>query len=154
MMKFRMIRSGIFLLLLAALAGCSRQPRVSQEIHVFPATVEGGYHLGRTFQVPAEGWPPVARNLGLKAEARGSYEGPAPMTVVLYQMGTETSAFELLQKFPKPAPVEANQKTGKGEGIRRLMFHKGRYFVVVETNGDDLAPLKPFTEALEKALPK
>ncbi len=154
MIKFRMMRSTISLLLLVALAGCSRKPGVNQEITAFPATVEGGYRLGRTFQVPLDGAPPLARSLGLKAEARGAYEGPAAMTVVLYEMGNETSAFELMQKFPKPQPVEPNPKTGKGDDLRRMIFHKGRYFVVVETNSDDPSRLKPFTGALEKALPK
>lgn len=153
MMKFHTMRSRIGLLVLVALAGCSRGPRVEKEIRIFPATVEGGYRLGRVFQVPMEGAPPLARQLGLKAEARGAYEGPSPMTVVLYEMANSTAAFELLQKFPKPAPAEAKPKAGKGDDVRRMLFQRGRYFVVVETNGDDTTQLKPFTTALEKALP-
>lgn len=153
MMKFHTMRSRIGLLALLALAGCSHKPRVEREIRIFPATVEGGYRLGRVFQVPMEGAPPLARQLGLQAAARAAYEGPAPMTVVLYEMANDTAAFELLQKFPKPAPAEAKPKTGKADDLRRMLFQKRRYFVVVETNGEDTAPLKPFTAALEKALP-
>ncbi|MCX6623214.1 MAG: hypothetical protein NTY38_19550 [Acidobacteria bacterium] len=142
----------ISLLVLVALAGCSRKPGVKKEITAFPAAVAGGFRLGRTFQVPLDGAPPLARKLGLKAEARALYEGSTAMTVVVYEMNTQTAAFELMQKWPKPKPVEPDPKTGKGDEMRRLYFQKGVYFVVVETNSDDASPLKPFTAALEKAL--
>lgn len=142
----------ISLLLLLALAGCSPKPAVTKEVKAFPATVEGGYRLGRTFQVPLDGAPPLAKNLGLAAEARASYDGPSPMTVVIYEMKAQASAFELMQKWPKPQPVEKDPKTGKGDEIRRLYFQKGVYFVVTETNGEDATRLRPFTDALEKAI--
>jgi hypothetical protein len=151
MMKFPEMTLRISLLLLLALAGCSRKPGVNKEINAFPATVDGGFHLERTFQVPLDGAPPLARKLGLKAEARGLYEGPSPMTVVIYEMSTDAAALELTQKWPKPKAVDADPKTGKGDELRRIYFHKGACFVVVETNSDDPRPLKPFTKAFEKA---
>jgi hypothetical protein len=142
----------ICVLALLALVGCGRKTEMGVEVKAFPAQVEGGYKLTRTFQVPAAGAPKLARNLGLRGEARGLYEGPRQFTVVIYQMGSDTTAFELMQKWPKPRPADADPKTGKGDELRRLYFHKGIYFVVVETTAEDPKPIQTFTAALQRVL--
>jgi hypothetical protein len=82
--------------------------------------------------------PEVIRSAGFKSAHRASYQGPAPMTVTIYEMNTGPSAFEMAQKW-RPAP-----------GL--LYFHSGSRFVTIEAPGLDNAQLNEVAKALEAHL--
>lgn len=78
--------------------------------------------------------------MGLVQATRGRYEGPQALSVTFYEMRAAASAFELMQRW-RPS-----------EG--RLASYKGRWFVVIEAKGADLATLSRVAEGLDDALEK
>jgi len=67
---------------------------------------------------------------------RGTYQGGGEVTVTVYEMGSQASAFELLQKW-------------RADGSS-MYFHRDRYFVVVESTALDNTALRAFTKRLER----
>jgi hypothetical protein len=93
--------------------------------------------LKRTEALPAEESPAVVRSLGLRQGIKAVYEGNGSITVRLFQMNAEASAFELIQKW--------RQQDG-------LALYKGRYFFAAEAKGPDQATVSSFLRAFQQEL--
>jgi hypothetical protein len=117
-------------------SACSRAPETLTA--VLPVEVQRAWKLKQTEPLPAEEAPPLIRGLGLKRAAKGIYTGNGQITVSLYEMNVEASAFELIQKWP--------QQDG-------LAMYKGSYFIVTSAQGADRATLSAFLQAFRESLP-
>ncbi|MBI1895543.1 MAG: hypothetical protein HYZ57_12865 [Acidobacteria bacterium] len=128
-----MTRRLIFCVFYSASIACRRsEPPVSE---ILPPTVQDRWKLAGTSTIPAEQTPGVVRSLGVARAFRAVYRAEKQITVDLYEMRGETSAFELIQKWRQSeAPA----------------FHKGRYFVTA--SGDAPESLRAFLAALERAM--
>ena len=121
--------------LFTLLASCARPSKSLKEI--LPGQVQRAWILKRTEALPAEESPAVVRALGLRQAIRGVYEGNGTITVRLFEMNAETSAFELIQKW--------RQQDG-------LAMYKGPYFFAAEAKGPDQATLSSFLQAFQQQL--
>jgi hypothetical protein len=123
------------IVLLTLFAGCRRPSKSLKEI--LPGQVQRAWILKRTEALAAEESPAVVRSLGLRQAIRAIYEGNGSITVRLFEMNAETSAFELIQKW--------RQQDG-------LAMYKGRYFFVAAPKGPDQATLASFLQAFQQQL--
>ena len=114
---------------------CTRTPKSLKE--ALPVQVQRAWILKRTQPLPAEEAPALIRSLGLRQAIKGTYEGNGNITVRLFEMNVEVSAFELIQKW--------RQQDG-------LAMYKGPYFFVAQGVGTDQATLSAFLEAFQQEL--
>jgi len=105
---------------------------------VLPVEVQRAWKLKQTEPLPAEEAPPIIRGLGLKRALKALYTGNGEITVSLYEMNVEASAFELIQKWP--------QQDG-------LAMYKGPYFFITSARGPDRTALSAFLQAFRESLP-
>lgn len=120
----------------ALLCSCARTPAELKE--AVPKTV-AGYQLQKTDPLPKEETPAMIQSMGMKAAVRAHYSGPEKITVRVFEMNTEASAFEMIQKW--------NQSEG-------LASYKGRYFFAVDSQGQSQGTLATFVKGLEQSLQK
>lgn len=106
----------ILITLLCAACGGAREPQ-------FPKEVPGGWKLFGSEEYRADTADASLQNSGLKRWLRARYDGPGYPDVMLYQMGSQASAFEMVQKW----------RSEKGV----LVTHLDNIFVVYRTG---LAP--------------
>jgi hypothetical protein len=130
-----MLQRRRIIVLLTLIAACARPSKTLKEI--LPGQVQRAWILKRTEALPSEESPAVVRSLGLRQAIRAVYEGNGSITVRLFQMNTETSAFELIQKW--------RQQDG-------LALYKGSYFFVAEAKGADQATVSSFLQAFQEQL--
>jgi hypothetical protein len=114
---------------------CTRPPRSLKD--VLPGQVQRAWILKQTQALPSEEAPALIRSLGLRQAIRAVYEGNGAITVRLFEMNVEASAFELIQKW--------RQQDG-------LALYKGPYFFVAQSKGMDQATLASFLHAFQQEL--
>jgi hypothetical protein len=102
-----------------------------------PGQVQRAWILKQTETLPAEEAPAVVRSLGMRQAIKAGYEGNGHITVKVFEMNVEASAFELIQKW--------RQQDG-------LAMYKGPYFFVAEGNGPDQAAVSSFLRAFQQEL--
>src|SRR5262245_54183624 len=118
------------IIVLLTLAGCARPSKSLKDI--LPGQVQRAWILKQTQALPAQESPAVVRALGLRHAIRAVYEGNGSITIRLFEMTAEASAFELIQKW--------RQQDG-------LALYKGPYFFVAEPKGPDQATVSSFLQA-------
>lgn len=125
-----------FIFVLAALFAVSCvQSNPLKEI--LPVQVQRAWTLEETRVLPNEDVSDVIRRAGLKRALFAGYRGNGRIRVRVFDMGSDASALEVLQKWP--------QSDG-------LAFYKGKYFVLGEANDVDRATLSSFLQALQRDL--
>lgn len=120
-----------FLLISACLLACSSPSRSLEE--TIPASVNEWKRTAVSPLKESEA-PPLVGQLGLKRAISATYQGPATVTLRVYEMKVPTSAFELIQKW--------RQQDGPA-------VYSGPYFVVADSNPETAAGL---LEGLRKQL--
>jgi hypothetical protein len=78
----------------------------------------------------------LAHTLGLRRVRRARYEGSKTLEVVVYEMASQTAAFELLQRWQHDA--------------RKLAFYQDRFFYVVDSFEVSPASRQAFAKSLEQ----
>jgi hypothetical protein len=99
-----------------------------------PPELPGGFQFREQLQVPAS-------DVGEKQAESGyafRYQGAAPLTVTVFQMKSDASAFELVQKS-RPEPGT-------------LFFQAGSKYVLLSATGIDQARLNEIAKYLEERL--
>jgi hypothetical protein len=130
-----MINRRNLLTLVACTAACMRPSKALKEL--LPAQVQRAWILKKTDALPAEESPAIIRSLGLRQAIRAEYEGNGNISVRLFEMNVEASAFELIQKW--------HQQDG-------LAMYKGPYFFVAKGKGPDQATISSFLQAFQQEL--
>src|SRR5687767_4307022 len=130
-----MLQRRRIIVLLTLIAACARPSKTLKEI--LPGQVQRAWILKRTEALPSEESPAVVRALGLRQAIRAVYEGNGSITIRLFEMNAEASAFELIQKW--------RQQDG-------LAMYKGPYFFVTDSKGPDQATLSSFLQAFRQQL--
>ena len=82
-------------MMISALSACSGGGREA----AFPKEVPGGWKLFGSEEFQIDQAQADVQNRGLKRWLKARYEGPGYPDVLLYQMSTQASAFELVQKW-------------------------------------------------------
>jgi hypothetical protein len=125
------------LIVLAAVyaASCARTSSPLKDI--LPVQVQRTWTLEEAKVLPNDEAPAAIRAQGLQRAVSAVYRGNGRIRLRVFEMGGETSAFELIQKW--------RQTDG-------LAFYKGKYFVVGETNDADRATLSGFLQALQREI--
>lgn len=105
-----------------------------------PEQFDGGqWRLAES--VPDKNPPGMVKQLGMKNAVRARYQGAAgDLTVRVFRMAGQTSAFELVQKW----------RTGEGT----MHFQNDDLFVVLEKPGAEPMALNAWTKALDQELRK
>jgi hypothetical protein len=106
-------RRALIFLLLAAAACKRRDGGMPKDL--LPVQVQRTWVLRETKIQPNEDAPALIRGLGLKHWMSATYRANGEIQITVYEMTTETSAFELMQKW----------RNSEGPA-----FNKGKYFVV------------------------
>lgn len=119
---------------LLALAGCLSCGVTTPVPPPPPPELPGGFRFREQVQAGAAD----VSEKGASSAYAFRYDGPAPLTVTVYQMKTEGSAFELVQKS-RPAP-----------GV--MYFQMGPRFVWVEAQGVAQPQLNEIARTLEAHL--
>jgi hypothetical protein len=122
-----------FLFLVLAGAGC----RGSHQKDLLPMTL-GEFRRIAVENVPAEEHAPDLKKRGLKQARRAIYQRSGRFTVTVNEMGAQAVAFEMVQRW-KPES-------------RKIVFHEGPYFVVLESESNDAAGMNALAAALEGSL--
>src|SRR3954454_11174617 len=117
------------------LCACSRPSNPLKDI--LPVQVQRTWTLEETRALRAEEAPAVIRAQGLQRALLATYRGGSHIRVRLFEMGSQTSAFEMIQKW--------RQTDG-------LAIYKGPYFLVAESSDADQATLSGFVQALQHDL--
>jgi hypothetical protein len=123
------------LTLIAFTSACMRPSKTLREI--LPGQVQRAWILKKTDALPTEESPAMIRSLGLRQAIKAVYEGNGSISIRLYEMNVEASAFELIQKW--------RQQDG-------LAMYKGPYFFVAEAKGIDQGTLSSFLQAFQQEL--
>ena len=124
-----------FLVSFALATGCTRPAKSLKD--ALPGQVQRAWILKKTEVLPSEEAPAMIRSLGLRQAIRAVYEGNGSITVRMFEMNVEASAFELIQKW--------RQRDG-------LALYKGPYFFVAQGEGVDQATLSSFLQAFQQEL--
>ena len=111
--------------------GCSRSKKRIEE--ALPQQV-GTWRRGDVSKVAQQ--PEVVSNLGVEDAAQATYSGAGNVTVQVFRMRAETSAFELMQKW--------RQQDG-------IATYKGSYFFVARSEGADNVAVLAFLRDLAAA---
>ena len=130
-----MLTRQTFLIFLALATACTRPAKSLKD--ALPGQVQRAWILKQTEALPAEEAPSLIRSLGLRQAIRAVYEGNGSITVSVFEMNVDASAFELIQKW--------RQQDG-------LAMYKGSYFFVVQGKGTDQATLSAFLQAFQREL--
>lgn len=99
-----------------------------------PAELPGGFKFREMVDVPMA----EVQERGAQSASRRRYEGSASLTVTIFQMKSDASAFELVQKS-RPQPGT-------------LFFQAGSRYVLLAAPGLDQRQLNEIAKALEKEL--
>jgi hypothetical protein len=99
-----------------------------------PPELPGGFRFREQVEVAAAN----VREKGAESAYAFRYDGPASLTMTVYQMKSDGSAFELMQKS-RPRP-----------GV--MFFHTGSRFVWIEAQGVEQQRLNEVAKALEANL--
>ncbi len=119
---------GTFLML----ASCARE----KEPYQFSTTLASRWKLESQQPFPTSEAPEVIRSLAIPKAWIGKYSiGTRQITVTVYEAAADAVAFE------------ASQKWRRQDG--QMAFHRGSYFVVVESMGSDTVELNGIVTALE-----
>lgn len=112
------------------LAGCGGTGQSLEK--TVPATIDG-WSRTQIAPLPAADAPDLVRQLGLDEAVSATYTGPSAVSLKIFKMKGQTSAFELIQKW--------RQSDG-------LASYNGPYFIVAEPgSGPDTGRL---LQALQK----
>jgi len=114
---------------------CNRPARSLKDL--LPIQVQRAWLLKHTEALPSEEAPAMIRSLGLRHGIRAVYEGNGSITLRLFEMNAEASAFEMIQKW--------RQQDG-------LAMYKGPYFFIAAGQGTDQATLSSFLQAFQQEL--
>lgn len=125
----------LVLALFVSLVGCSTRENPLKD--VLPVQVQREWVLRETQTQPLDDAPAQIRALGLRRWITGAYYGNGRIRVRLFQMSVEASAFESAQKWHDTATPA---------------FHKGPYFVVVDSADADRLSLSAFVQELQNTL--
>ncbi len=121
------------MLVAAMLAGCGTRPLAE----VLPQKV-GDWTLAKSAPIPAGEVLPEVRERSPEGALRAEYRGPAPVTLMLFQMQSEASAFALMQSWRRR------------EGAQP--FYRGPLFGIAE--GAERKVLISFVREFERSLPR
>jgi len=124
-----------FLLLAVLGTACTRPARALKDM--LPGQVQRAWILKHTQALPAEEAPAMIRSLGLRQGIKAVYEGNGSITIRLFEMNAEASAFEMIQKW--------RQQDG-------LALYRGPYFFIAAGQGTDQATLSSFLQAFQQEL--
>lgn len=113
----------VFLLISACFLACSGPSRSLEES--IPATLNE-WKRTAVSPISESDTPAIVRQLGLKRAISATYQGPATVTVRIYEMNVPASAFELIQKW--------RQQDGPA-------VYSGPYFLVADSNPEAAAGL-------------
>lgn len=130
-----MNRRHIILMLASLAAACGPSGKALKD--VLPVEVQRMWVLKETRSIAAADAPELVRGLGLKQALEAVYRANGTITVRLYEMHAEASAFELMQKWRQ---------------TESLAFHKGAYLVSASSGDVDPQTLREFTQALRTVL--
>ncbi|MBM3738463.1 MAG: hypothetical protein FJW39_22005 [Acidobacteria bacterium] len=119
------------------LSACSNE---APKVFELPREITGGWQRTHPAEVPVAEAPERVRGLGVRTISRAGYAGPWEMQATVYTMGSEASAFELVQKW-RPAPGE-------------IFFQAGPRFVLITAPGQGAPELRRVAAALESAIGK
>jgi hypothetical protein len=126
------MRTFVLLILVSLLLGCSGQDKPLTS--VLPPQVQHAWTLKDTSDMAEPQAPQVVRELGLKRALEANYEGNGRIRLLLFEMNSQTGAFELIQKW--------RQDQG-------LAAYKGTYFMVANGVGPDRTTVASFLQALQ-----
>jgi hypothetical protein len=122
----------LLLVMIASALSCSSPTRPLAD--VIPATADG-WTRSQVTPLPANDAPEMVRQLGLEQAVSATYTGPSKISVKIFRMKGQTSAFELIQRW--------RQSDG-------LAVYSGPFFLVADpASGPDAGGL---LQALQKAL--
>lgn len=130
-----MIRRRTLLLWVAALAGCRARKDAAT---LLPENVAGKWRRTGSRDLPAAELPEPPARPTVRRVVRADYAGPGTMEVTLYELSSNTAAFDAVQRF-QHAP-------------ETVFFHKDEYFTVVRWQGADREAVGAFVRALEKEM--
>src|SRR3954453_13625851 len=123
-----------FVIVSVFLCSCARHSNPLKEI--LPVQVQRTFTLEEARPLAGENVPEIIRAQGSKQALFAVYKGGAErIRVLVFEMGSETSAFELIQKW--------RQSEGLG-------FYKRQDFVVAKGSDIDRTTLSEFLQALQK----
>ncbi len=123
------------LLPMVLLSACGRSG--SSSSGEMPAQIGGDWRLASTDRPPESSAPESVRSQGMKRMLRGVYvAGTIKVVVTLFEMNSNSSAFEAMQKWP-PA-------------VRVVPFYKDQWFGLAEAAEADNTTLNAFVSAFEK----
>lgn len=122
-------RHGLMMSLL--LAACGGTAKVE-----LPAALPGGWRLAGMAEETEI--PDLVREMGMRQALRARYQGQGEMTVRVFTMKAQASAFELVQKW----------RSGPGT----IFFQSGDHFVLMEQPGAGAAALSQAAKALDQEL--
>lgn len=100
--------------------------------------VLGDFRRVNVENIPAEENPEEYKRSGLKRARRALYKGSSMITAVVYEMGGQAVAFEMVQKW-RPEP-------------RKMAFHEGPYFVLLTADQDDRPGMNAMAQQIEQVL--
>ena len=124
----------LLILILFVIGGCARKDNPLKD--ALPIQVQREWVLKETRTMPNEEAPEVVKAQNLKRWMIATYRTSGTITVRVFQMSAETSAFELMQKWRKT------------EG---LVFYKGPYFIVVDSADTSKTMLAEFAQELQSS---
>ncbi len=117
------------------LASCARE----KEPYMFPATLASRWKLESQQPFATSDTPEAIRSLAMPKAWIAKYSiGTRQITVTVYEARADAVAFEAAQKW--------RRQDGQ------MVFHKGSYFVVVESMGSNTVELNGLVTAMEATL--
>jgi hypothetical protein len=130
-----MLNRRYFIFISAAGITCTRPSKSLKDL--LPGQVQRAWTLRQADALPVEEAPAIIRSLGLRQAISAVYEGNGKITVHLFEMNVEASAFELIQKW--------RQQDG-------LASYKGPYFFVANPSGPDQATVSSFLRVFQQEM--
>ncbi len=113
-------------------ASCAHE----KEPYVFPTTLASRWKLESQQPFPTSDTPEAIRSLAMPKAWIAKYSiGTRQITVTVYEAKADAVAFEAAQKW--------RRQDGQ------MVFHKGSYFVVVESMGSDTVEMNGIVTAVE-----
>lgn len=122
-------------LALIFLLACGGKTRAEWKL---PAALEGGWKLAAL--PPGRETYDLVAKLSPRKSLMGSYEGSGKVLVAAFELANGPAAFEQVQKW--------RAQPGK------IVFYRGPWFVVIESEGMDNAQLSRMAGQIEKTMPE
>ena len=122
----------VMLSLVLLVSACNRSPQRLDE--VLPPEVGGRWRRGDLRNASAV--PPVIASAKPQDSAEATYTGPGTVRILVFRMTSETSAFELMQKWRQDDGMAAYQ---------------GPFFFVAERTGADPAAVMDLLVELKRS---